>query len=79
MKRLLTAILIFIFAISLVSCKDDELSEYFTDYKYAQIVLPSGELIEGEVEHWIGGTSSISVKINGRWYTTSYINVVLYT
>ena len=45
----------------------------------AVLKLPNGEVIEGKLNSWLDfdGSDVIQVKINGRTYLTSYVNVCL--
>ena len=53
------------------------------DTKYhfdrAVIRLPNGEVVEGKISSWLDYADSdvVQVKINGKTYLTSYVNVCL--
>ncbi|MHB9781736.1 lipoprotein [Streptococcus sp. 10F2] len=67
--------------VSLSGCgnKDVFSSEYTFDS--AQIRMPNGDLIEGEVDKWAHDSDNDNVRVtfkNGKSYYTSSSNVVLY-
>lgn len=82
MKRLLTAILIFIFLLAFSSCtiEADEDSGSI-DYKEAMLVLPSGELIQGSLDGYFFNLATkniyVHVQIDGVWYCTHPLNLTL--
>ena len=45
--------------------------------KYAFIKLPTGEVVEGEVDSMLSGSSSVRVTINGITYMTNWVNVAI--
>ena len=68
-------------AILVVSLNGCNMGIADTVYKfdYAIIALPNGETIEGSVDKWIDfeGSDMIQVKIDGKWYLTHSMNVLL--
>lgn len=49
------------------------------NFNYAQIRMPDGSCIEGEVQSWVDYEDSdvVQLKIDGVTYLTHYTNVVL--
>ena len=64
--------------ISLSSCNMG-VADTVYKFDYAIIALPNGEAIEGSVDKWIDfeGSDMIQVKIDGKWYLTHSVNVLL--
>ena len=48
-------------------------------FKRAIVKLPNGEVVDGKLKSWMDFDDSdvIQVKIDGKTYLTSYVNVVL--
>ena len=46
-------------------------------YDRAIIKLPDGQIVEGKIEEWFGGSNAVRVKIDGISYCTAYVNCVL--
>lgn len=66
-------------AICLVGCGNQQFFDTTYYYDYAEIKLPSGELIKGVVESWkdYSDGDSVQVVIDGVSYYTHISNVVL--
>lgn len=49
------------------------------NFNYAQISMPDGSCVEGEVQSWVDYEDSdvVQLKIDGVTYLTHYTNVVL--
>ena len=76
--KIIALLAVVIMAASLSSCNRSYVD---TVYKFdrAIIALPNGDTIEGSVEKWIDfeGSDMIQVKIDGVWYMTHSVNVLL--
>lgn len=85
MKRLLAILTAFLIMFSLTGCEGDAYGnkDWFDtvyNFKYAMIMLPNGEIVEGEVESWSDYEDSDQLQItfvNGNTYLTSTFNAVL--
>lgn len=78
-KKILAAILMT--SIFLTGCGNKDMFDTTYTFKYAEIKMPSGEVIKGRVETWTDfeDGDTIQVKINGETYLTHISNVVLTT
>lgn len=77
MKKILLVLLV---TLALSGCGNNDLIGT-THFDYAEIVMPDGRIVEGEVEAWSDCVYSdkIQVVIDGVTYMTHTSNVVLYT
>ena len=78
MKKIIAVMMLVGMMIVGTACNYDVVDmNYGFDYAYVQ--LPNGECVEGPVDHWTDYDDSdmIQVVINGDYYYTHSINVVL--
>lgn len=81
MKKFILGSLSLFILVGLGGCgnKDVFSSEYTFDT--AQIRMPNGDLVEGEVDKWAHDSDNDNIRVtfkNGKSYYTSSTNVVLY-
>lgn len=81
MKKFILGSLSLFVLVGLSGCgnKDVFSSEYTFDT--AQIRMPNGDLVEGEVDKWAHDSDNDNIRVtfkNGKSYYTSSTNVVLY-
>lgn len=81
MKKFILGSLSLFILVGLSGCgnKDVFSSEYTFDS--AQIRMPNGDLVEGEVDKWAHDSDNDNIRVtfkNGKSYYTSSTNVVLY-
>lgn len=78
MKKIL---LVLLTALILSGCGNKQLIDITYRFDYAEIVMPDGRIVEGEVDSWrdFGDGDQIQVIIDGVTYLTHASNVVLYT
>lgn len=86
MKRIICFVLCFVlFVLFVAGCavKAHAYNYQFFDttyrFDYAQIAMPDGSVVEGEVQSWMDYENSdmIQVKIDDTTYLTHSVNVVL--
>lgn len=83
MKRLLAILMVLVVMFSLTGCEAFGNKDWFDTvctFKYAMIMLPNGEIVEGEVESWSDYEDGDQLRItfvNGNTYLTSTFNAVL--
>lgn len=77
MKKILFVLLAIV---TLSGCGNNDLVGT-AHFDYAEIVMPDGRIVEGEVEAWSDCIyrDEIQVVIDGVTYMTHFSNVVLYT
>lgn len=77
MKKILLVLLV---TLALSGCGNNKL-EITNTFDYAEIMMPDGRIVEGEVEAWSDCIyrDEIQVVIDGVTYMTHFSNVVLYT
>lgn len=63
----------------LVGCGNQQIFDTTYRYDYAEIKLPSGEVVSGKVDSWkdYSDSDSVQVVIDGVSYYTHIVNVVL--
>lgn len=65
----------------LVGCQDNKKYDLFDTqgYNYAIIKLPTGEIIEGDIQYWrdFSDGDQLEVKVNDVIYLTSSYNCIL--
>lgn len=78
-KNLVIIIALMLMITALVACGNKQLFDTTYRFDYAIISLPSGEIIEGEIDSWTDyeDGDQIQVKINGDIYLVHSSNVVL--
>ncbi|MBF8970765.1 hypothetical protein [Streptococcus sp. NLN76] len=81
MKTFIRTGLALLILVGLSACGNKDIfgSEYTFDT--AQIRMPNGDLIEGEVEQWAHDSDNDNIRVtfkNGKSYYTSSVNVVLF-
>lgn len=79
-KRLLIIFSIFSL-IFLAGCGNKQLIDTTYTFKYAEVKMPSGEVVKGKVDSWkdFEEGDTVQVVINGETYLTHISNVVLTT
>lgn len=80
MKKNLGTLLLFVFMLlTLVGCGTYNMVDTTWGYDYAYVLLPNGEVIEGEIEEWkdYSDSEQIQVKINGVTYLTDTTRCVI--
>lgn len=81
MKKKIGIIVGVLLAGSLVSCGNQTFFDTTYTFNYAEIKLPSGEIIKGEVDSWTdyedGEQLQIKMKKDGNTYLVNSNNVVL--
>ena len=72
-------IMIILLAAMLVGCGNKQLLDTTYTFNKAYISLPNGSVISGKVESWkdYDDGDQLQVRINGKTYLTSAVNVVL--
>lgn len=78
MKKIL---LVLLTALILSGCGNQQILDLSYRFDYAEIVMPDGRIVEGEVDSWrdFEDGDQIQVVIDGVTYLTHISNVVLYT
>jgi len=78
MKKIL---LVLLTALILSGCGNQQILDLSYRFGYAEITMPDGRVIEGEVDSWrdFEDGDQIQVVIDGVTYLTHASNVVLYT
>lgn len=65
----------------LAGCQDNKKYDLFDTqgYNYAIIKMPTGEIIEGDIQYWrdFSDGDQLEVKVNGVIYLTSSYNCIL--
>ncbi|MDO4814190.1 MAG: hypothetical protein Q3988_03755 [Gemella sp.] len=81
MKKLKLLLLTLSAGLALTACGNRQFIDTTYTFKYAEIKLPSGEVVKGNVESWkdYEDGDTIQVVINGKTYLTHINNVVLTT
>lgn len=80
MKKKLTAIILgIIMTLGLLTGCNKQIIDTTYKYEHAQLILPNGEIIEGEVQSWTdyADGDQIQVKIDGKPYLVHSSNIVL--
>lgn len=79
MKKIIAIVMCLMMAVNLVGCGNYVMFETQSEFKYAIIKLPNGEIVQGEVESWTDyGSERMQVKFkDGNTYMTYLQNVVL--
>lgn len=82
MKKKITSVLFLLsLGVVLTACGNKQFIDTTYTFKYAEIKMPSGEVIKGQVESWrdFDNGDHIQVVIEGKTYLTSSNNIVLTT
>lgn len=76
-KKLITACILL--TLALTSCGNEALLDTTYTFRNAQIKMPDGTVVSGQVDSWkdFDNSDQIQVKINGKTYLTHSSNVVL--
>lgn len=80
MKKKLTAIVLgIIMTLGLLTGCNKQIIDTTYRYEQVQLILPNGEIIEGEVKSWTdyADGDQIQVKIDGKPYLVHSSNIVL--
>ena len=78
MKRVLALMLVLIVVVGLLCGCNRTVCNTTHTYERAMIVLPNGEVVEGEIEKWVSWESgAVEVFIDGKSYCVHPVNVVL--
>lgn len=81
MKKKLIAILLILVMIVLLSGCSHRADEAESGFRYAQIAMPDGSVVAGELSRWrnyIGEDDMVLITIGTVTYLTHYENVVLW-
>lgn len=78
MKKIIAIVLILIFMLILCAC-NVQMIDTTWHFNYAQIKMPDGSIVEGEVQSWrdYEDGDQLQIKIDGVQYLTHSTNVVL--
>lgn len=81
MKKYILATLLLSTTVTLSSCGNKQFIDTTYTFKYAEIKMPSGEVVKGKVSSWkdYEDGDTLQVVINGETYLTHISNVVLTT
>lgn len=80
MKKVVGLVILVIFLMAvLTACGNRQLIDTTYSFNKAYIALPDGSIISGKVDSWkdYDDGDQLQVRINGKTYLTSAVNVVL--